>query len=155
VKFGFEGGRAKNAYNYLVNNDITAVYNNGLPTQAIVYNTPLAYSSEIRDAAAFVQDAWHVSKRLTVNLGLRYDRFRSYNPAQSSPATGTYVSLFGARTFPQSPDTVCWNNFSPRLGAAFDITGKGRSVIRAAFSRFYRMEGAELSSAVNPNTFSS
>jgi outer membrane receptor protein involved in Fe transport len=155
VKFGYEGGRAKNAYKYLVNNDITAVYNNGLPTQAIVYNTPVAYSSEIRDAAAFVQDAWHVAKRLTLNLGVRYDRFRSYNPAQSSPAIGSYVSLFGARTFPQSADTVRWNNPSPRLGAAFDITGKGRSVIRAGFSRFYRMEGAELSSAVNPNTFSS
>jgi hypothetical protein len=59
--------------------------------------------------------------------------------------------LFPNRTFPQSRDVVVWNNVAPRIGGAFDLTGKGRSVIPASYSRFYRIERTELAEAVNAN----
>ncbi len=155
LKFGYEAGTATNGYTYAINSDISAIYNNGTPYEATIFNTPLNYSGIIRDAAAFVQDAWHIGHRLTLNIGVRFDHTRSFNPSQSSPSTGTYSNLFGARTFPQSPNVIDWNNFAPRLGAAYDLTGKGRSVIRGGWSRFYRIEGTELAQAVNPNTLSS
>ncbi len=155
LKFGFEYGRQKNGNLYDVNQGLSAVYNNGVPLQVSVYNTPVGAFSIIHDSSLFAQDAWHVGRRLTLNLGVRYDHFRNFNPAQSSPAAGPYVSLFGTRSFPQSSDIVSWNNAAPRLGVAYDITGKGRSVLRAAYSRFYRIEGTELAEAVNPNTLSS
>jgi len=46
---------------------------------------------------------------------------------------------------------VVWNNVAPRIGGAFDLTGKGRAVIRASYSRFYRIEGTEIAEAVNAN----
>lgn len=155
LKFGYEAGTATNGYTYAINGDISEVYNNGNPYEVTVFNTPLNYSGIIRDAAAFVQDAWHIGHRLTLNVGVRFDHIRSFNPSQTSPASATYGSLFGARTFVQSPNVIDWNNFAPRLGAAYDLTGKGRSVIRGGWSRFYRIEGTELAQAVNPNTLSS
>ncbi len=154
IKFGFEYGRQKNGNYYDVSEGLQAIYNNASPFEVTIYNSPVRELSIIHDSAAFVQDAWHVGRRLTLNLGVRFDHFRSFNPAQNSPGTGAYSALFGARTFSQSGDIVSWNNFAPRLGVAYDLTGKGRSVLRAAYSRFYRMEGTELAEAVNPNTLS-
>ncbi len=155
IKFGFEYGRQKNGNLYNVSQGLTATYNNQVPLQVSIYNTPVNAYSIIHDSSLFAQDAWHVGRRLTLNLGVRYDHFRNFNPAQTSPTAGPFVSLFGARTFSQSPDIVSWDNVAPRLGVAYDLTGKGKSVIRAAYSRFYRIEGTELAEAVNPNILSS
>jgi len=61
-------------------------------------------------ASGFVQDDAHVSPRLTLNLGVRYE----------------YQSITGDR-----------NNFAPRLGLAWDVKGDGRTVIRAGAGMFY------------------
>lgn len=63
---------------------------------------------------AFVQDEWHAGSRLTVNGGLRYD-------IQKLP------SLVRSRS----------GDVSPRLGAAWDLRGDGRSVLRASAGLFY------------------
>ena len=155
LRFGFEYGRQKNGNLYNVNQGLGATYNNGLPLEVTVYNTPVDAYSIIHDSSVFVQDAWHAARRLTLNLGVRFDHFRNFNPAQSSPTSGPFVSLFGARSFAESGDIVNWNNAAPRLGVAYDITGKGKSVLRASYSRFYRIEGTELADSVNPSILSS
>jgi len=150
-KFGYEVGKSKNGNFFNVNGDINAQFNGGQALDVIIYNTPVREQAIFHDSAFFLQDAWTVKQRLTLNLGFRFDHFRTFNPAQSSPGTGTFSSLFPNRTFPQSPDVVVWNNVAPRIGGAFDVTGKGRSVIRASYSRFYRIEGTEIAEAVNAN----
>jgi TonB dependent receptor len=150
-KFGYEVGKSKNGNFYNINGDINAQFNSGKALDVIIYNTPVKEQAIFHDSAFFLQDAWTVKKRLTLNLGFRFDHFRTFNPAQTSPGTGTFSSLFPNRTFPQSPDIVVWNNVAPRIGGAFDVTGKGRSVIRASYSRFYRIEGTEIAEAVNAN----
>jgi hypothetical protein len=81
----------------------------------------------------YVQDDWHVFSRLTLNLGLRYEfnttveetngRGYSYANIRSSP-TSTYGPVF------TNPSL---KNFEPRVGLAYDPTGKGKMAIRAAF----------------------
>ncbi len=152
-KFGVDTSVNRNGYNYTVNNGINAIYNNGTPTQVVAYNSPVDVRSRYHETAAYVQDSVTIKRKLTLNLGLRYDHFNTFYPAQSSPPA-IFADLFPTRTYPQSPNIATWNTFRPRLGAAYDITGSGRSVLRAYFGQFDILEGAELAEQINPNGLS-
>jgi hypothetical protein len=152
-KFGVDTSVNRNGYNYTVNNGINAIYNNGVPIQVVAYNTPVNVRSIYHETALYAQDSVTINRKLTLNLGVRYDHFNTFYPAQTSPAA-TFPLLFTARTFPQSPNIATWNTFRPRLGAAYDLSGKGRSVIRAYFGQFDILEGAELAEQINPNGLS-
>jgi hypothetical protein len=153
-KFGYEAGRSENGNYYDINHDIVAQFNSGVPLDVIIYNTPVREESIFHDSAFFAQDSWTMRQRLTLSLGVRFEHFRTFNPAQNGPGTGVYAAVFPQHMFPRSPDLTTWNNLAPRLGLAFDLTGTGRSVLRAAYSRFYRIEGTELADAVNANGLS-
>jgi hypothetical protein len=152
-KFGVDTSTNKNGYNYTVNNGINALYNNGVPTEVIAYNTPVDVRSIYHETAAYAQDSVTLKRKLTLNLGIRYDHFNTFYPAQSSPAA-TFPALFPQRTFAQSPNIATWNTFRPRIGAAYDLTGKGKSVVKAYFGQFDIIEGAGLTEDVNPNGLS-
>jgi|CZKL01.1.fsa_nt_gi hypothetical protein len=149
-KFGVDTSVNRNGYNYTVDNGINAIYNNGTPIEVIAYNTPVDVRSIYHETAAYAQDSVTVKRKLTLNLGVRYDHFNTFYPAQTSPAA-TFPDLFTQRTFPQSPNIATWNTFRPRLGAAYDLTGKGKSVLRGFFGQFDIIEGAELAEQINPN----
>jgi hypothetical protein len=152
-KFGVDTSVNRNGYIYTVDQGINALYNNGTPTQVMAYNTPVDIKSLYHETALYAQDSVTVKRKLTLNLGVRYDHFNTFYPAQSSPAA-TFPDLFPQRTFAQSPNIATWNTFRPRIGAAYDITGQGRSVLRAFFGQFDVIEGAELAEQINPNGLS-
>ena len=152
-KFGFEAGDNYNPYVYNINQGINALYQNGKPFEVIAYDTPFTEKTYFRDTSAYVQDAWTVRRRLTLDLGLRYDRFTSYYPAQSSSSNLTFPNLFPPQHFAASGNLVDWNNVSPRVGLAWDPTGKGRSVFRFSYDLSYKMEGTGIVETVNPVGF--
>jgi hypothetical protein len=113
--------------------------------------------------AAFVQDDWKVSSRLTVNAGLRYEVFGTpseTNGLLTNITLGSGGDLFQRFAAPQT--TVgrvkeMWNtdyhNFAPRLGIAWDPTGKGETAIRSGFSIAYNEPYSNLytnASRLNP-----
>src|SRR2546425_459801 len=101
-KFGFEWGDSYNPYIYKINGGINAQYNNGVPTDVIAFDTPFTEKTYFHDSSAYFQDAWTLKRRVTLNLGLRYDRFISFYPKQSSSPNLTFPDLFPPKTFAAS-----------------------------------------------------
>jgi outer membrane receptor protein involved in Fe transport len=95
----------------------------------------------------YVQDSYRLTPRLTLNYGLRWDYFgvvREKNNLLSnitsvspSPGDGTFTLTqvgqpgLGSLYNPDKKD------FAPRVSLAWDVTGKGKTVIRAGFGMFY------------------
>jgi outer membrane receptor protein involved in Fe transport len=95
----------------------------------------------------YAQDSFRATSRLTVNFGLRWDYFgvvREKNNLLSnvtsvspSPGTGTFTLTQVGQPGLSSLYNPDKKDFAPRISAAWDVTGKGKTVIRAGFGMFY------------------
>jgi hypothetical protein len=98
-----------------------------------------------RPLAFFAQDSWKIRPDFTFNYGVRYDVELTDTIAPigfTDPLTGIALTPANMQTaqdalnvqqgFPRDK-----NNFAPRAGFAWDINGKGKTVIRGAFGLFY------------------
>jgi outer membrane receptor protein involved in Fe transport len=99
--------------------------------------------------AGFLQDDWRVKPRLTVNLGLRYELVtvltdRDNKLGNFDPARGL-VQVGAGETAAFHGDH---NNFSPRVGFAWDMHGNGKTVIRGGGSIMYEQLPFSLFTAV-------
>jgi Carboxypeptidase regulatory-like domain/TonB dependent receptor len=86
----------------------------GAPYLAYSYSEDV--TGETGRESVYAQDAWKPSDRLTLNLGLRFDRYRGRGDS------GTVYRADG---------------LAPRVGLAFDLSGDHRTVLKASFGRYY------------------
>jgi hypothetical protein len=89
----------------------------------------------------YIQDSWRISPQLTFNAGLRWDYFgvvgeKDHLFNRFIPSTGTLVPI-GKAGGPSTLYNPDHNNFAPRLSVAYDLTGRGRTVVRAGWGIFY------------------
>src|SRR5215471_16347552 len=144
IKVGYQVRTGWSQELFTIPGNILQITNNGVPNSVRLVNTPSGHKEDGTNTGIYVQDSWHV-QHFTINPGLRYERFTMGIPAQSAPA-GRWV---GARDFAAQEGIVNWNTVSPRIGVAWDITGTGRTAIKASVSRYDRLEGITLVQLLN------
>jgi len=89
----------------------------------------------VQDSEGFyVQDSIRLSTRLTVNAGLRWDYFGVIHEKNGLMTAYDPTAGLVARSPLYNKD---FNNFAPRLSVAWDVTGKGKTVLRSGFGIFY------------------
>jgi hypothetical protein len=141
----WNGNGYGNLFADLVTGNITDAYNESSFNRLndIAYNT----------YEGFLQDSWKVSKRLTLELGLRLTHFQPW-----VDRLGYGYSIFDYSKYSSScaPSDYCgflWNKrdssvpmggfptralfYQPRFGLAYDITGTGKTVLRGGWGRYY------------------
>jgi hypothetical protein len=136
--FTFTGSATGNALLDFLEGRATLVQNNGVFVRT---HSP--------DPSLFIQDNWRLSRRLTVNLGLRWEY---YPPQTGQNNTGTFVAGVQSMRFPTAPlglltsgdhgipDGILhtpWDTFAPRFGFAYDLFGRGLTSLRGAYGIFY------------------
>jgi hypothetical protein len=99
-----------------------------------------------RRLAAYVQDRWAVTDRLTVTAGLRYDQQTPYY--EDSKRAPVLSEVFAA-AFTTGRELLVRNTFAPRVGVSFDPTGSGLSTVKAFYGRYYHNFASQFT-GVNP-----
>jgi len=107
---------------------------------------------ELRRFGFYIQDSATIASRLTLSLGLRFDRSTSSLLSHVKEASGNPGSLnkigeelieplYGVNPYdknevPEWKDLLTWNTLSPRIGLSFDIYGNGKTVFKTSYSRY-------------------
>ena len=125
-----------NAVTYRLNGGLDAATGviTGAPTSVTAYATPLTLDAVLKaNIGLFAQDQWTI-RRLTLNLGVRFDYFNAYVPAQHL-AQGPNVPTRSV-DFAQIDDVANWKTVSPRLGASYDLFGTGKTAVKVSLGRY-------------------
>jgi len=141
TKFGITFLHASSHWEqWMTGNETTLQLLNGLPNRVTVFAMPL-YFDEITKAnvGLFAQDQWTV-KRMTLNVGLRFDYLNSYVPPEHN-GPGPWVPNRNV-DFAQVDNVPNWKNVSPRIGVAYDVFGDGKTAIKINLGRY--LEGPNL-----------
>jgi len=136
IKVGYQGSYAIS--------DTEVVTNDPLLTYAFTNRAPASFtfrlpnwrtSDRTETTSLFIQDSW-THNRLTLSGALRYDRAWSFSPETGNGTTDT--SRFNAATisFPYTPGVSAYNDLTPRVGAAYDVFGTGKTALKFNFGHY-------------------
>src|SRR5207249_4931986 len=126
IRFGYQfidGGEKSSNWS---TSGMRAVYRNGRPDSVNTYNVPItststripvAFEPWARDHGVFIQDKWTPTRKLTLNLGLRFETTYGWLPATCRPST-TFVE---GQCFPEITGAPDFKGIVPRVSAVYDV----------------------------------
>ena len=150
LKFGFTANHKEQTETYRSANNWTNMLTVfGFPLQAAFESRP-PETNKLTTIGVYVQDQWTID-RLTVNAGLRFDYFKGAYPDQvSSPGAITHSIWVPHVSSIEGATAATWKDLQPRLGVVYDLSGDGRTALKASASRFGSREAIALAGEVNP-----
>jgi len=111
---------------------------------SIAVGDPHFIIKDAKQLGLYFQDDWKMTRRLTMNLGIRWDKDYDFIGGSDISDSRTFQELQAAAPFsPLAASLVRkkaddYNkNFSPRIGLAYDLMGTGHHVLRAGFGMYY------------------
>ena len=149
MKFGVTDEQGFNDESRSRNNVVDGLnydFANGKPLRLQYYATPFQVNvRQNLELGVFGQDAWKL-KRITLNVGIRYDRVEMGYNASTSDA-GPYVPK---REAPALSGVPIYNDINPRVGAAIDIFGNGRTALKVSMGRYNQLSRGDFTSRFHP-----
>ena len=151
---------------YTVNGRVTAQDGSGLayvrlffssltdgrfvPDSVETYNTPTGSTFLNTNHAAYFQDKWRIGRRLTLNLGLRYEHDYERINDGTSPICQTETPFIAGRCFPAVSGVPNFNFVSPRMSAVYDLFGDQKTALKFSMGRYEQAGTTGFANRYNP-----
>ncbi len=140
MKFGYQGTWMVDNRTWETNStELAYRVSNGRPNQLTQTLTPFQNDGRAGWHAAFIQEQW-TRNRLTLQGALRYDIASSWYPEQTLGPSKYFPNTF---TFPATKGVNSYQDITPRLGAAYDVFGNGKTALKVSLGRY--LEGVGVS----------
>jgi hypothetical protein len=121
-------------------------FQSGKAYDIYLYSVPFDASNTMNMQSFYVKDVWRVGKRLTVNAGLRWERYHLYLPEQSREAGAFFPAADYERT-----ELRDWRGLVPRVGVSYALTEDSKNVVKFTYGRFNWVLDAGVGETYNPN----
>jgi hypothetical protein len=140
VRIGFQHALMTDDRTWMTNNqNLTYRVNNGVPNQLTQSISPWVNDARAGWDAVFAQERW-TRGRVTLQGAVRFDRARSWFPEQQE---GPSRFLPTAIIVPETSGVDSYKDITPRMGAAIDLFGTGRTALKVSLGKY--LEGAGVS----------
>jgi len=110
-------------------------FNQGVPNAVSYYLPDFGRRTITKTNSAFIQDSWTRS-RLTLQGALRWDHASSYAPSELNGTTNTSFLNPQPITIERTPGVDAYNDFTPRVGVAYDVFGTGKTAVKFNFGKY-------------------
>jgi hypothetical protein len=153
------GGNIDHQYSNDVSSQVVFTFPTATDAGKLSAHDKLTSISGMNAVGLFLNDSWAVG-RATVNIGVRYDRYHGVLPEQQqlagsiaawAPRFPSLANVVTAKTF-AAKDLYTWNSPAARLGFIYDLTGNGKTILKANYGLFWHNPGVGVGGNANPNT---
>jgi hypothetical protein len=136
VRIGYQGNRLDQLDQTIANDtQLGYRFNQGVPNAVSYYLPDFGRRTITNLQALFAQDSWTL-RHLTLQGALRYDRASSYAPVAQNGTTRTSFLNPAPITIDQTPGIDAYNDFTPRIGVAYDVFGNGKTALKFNWGRY-------------------
>jgi hypothetical protein len=139
MKFGYQGNYWRDYREIHVNDqNLRYTFVGTIPLSITEYANAYNVNAEAMQSSLYVQDQWTIN-RLTLQGALRWDHPWSWFPAQTEPQS----RFFPGASFARTNGVTGYNDITPRMGAAFDLFGNGKTALKVNLGKY--LQGASVS----------
>ena len=137
AKIGYQGTVMKYDWvNYTNDPQMRYYFNNGVPIGVdYAVSSQFEYANRALAHALFVQDQW-TKGRLSVQGALRYDTVNSWAPSDHNGTDQVNALNPAPIRFPRTVSVTRYNDITPRMGAAYDLFGNGKTAVKASLGKY-------------------